>query len=388
MAASAGASAGGASAGGASAGGASAGGMSAGGASRSRRLRRSDCSVAGLQRVRRGRGFGYLDPDGGPVRDPEAVLRIKQLAIPPAWAEVWICTDPLGHLQATGVDAAGRKQYLYHPRWRELRDREKFAHMEEFAELLPRLRRRVLATLRAGDELDRERVLACAVRLLDIGLFRIGSEEYADDDGGTGLATVLKEHVTVSGDEVIFDYLAKSGVRRVQAVQDPPTVDVVRALRRRRSGGDHLLAYRQDRRWHRVRSEQISEYLKDLIGDQFTAKDFRTWNATVLTAVSLAADGHAARTKTARKRAMDGAVRGVAEVLGNTPAVARRSYIDPRVFDRYQSGWTIAGELKRIGSLDGPDDRRRARLERAVQDLLDDNRGSPAVERFAERAAA
>jgi DNA topoisomerase I len=359
-----------------------------GGASRSRRLRRSDCSAAGLQRVRRGRGFSYLDPDGSPVTDPEAVLRIKQLAIPPAWQEVWICTDPLGHLQATGVDAAGRKQYLYHPRWRELRDREKFAHMEQFAALLPPLRRRVLATLRSGDELDGDRVLACAVRLLDIGLFRIGSEEYADDDGGTGLATVLKEQVTVSGNEIIFDYLAKSGVRRVQAVQDPPTVDVVRALRRRRSGGDHLLAYRQGRRWHRVRSEQISEYLKGLIGAQYTAKDFRTWNATVLAAVSLAADGHAAPTKAARKRAMDGAVRGVAEVLGNTPAVARRSYIDPRVFDRYQSGWTIAGELKRIGSLDGPDDRRRTRLERAVLDLLDDDHRSPAVERFAMRAAA
>ncbi|HEY2441215.1 MAG TPA: DNA topoisomerase IB, partial [Solirubrobacteraceae bacterium] len=297
-----------------------------------------------MRRVRRGRGFQYLDASGERLRDPEGLLRIKQLAIPPAWEEVWICPDPLGHLQATGVDAAGRKQYLYHARWREMRDREKFAHMVHFAEALPRLRRRVLAVLRAGEELDAERVLACAVRLLDIGLFRIGSEEYADDGGGVGLATVHKGNVTVGDDEVVFDYPAKSGVRRVQAVQDPPTVEVVRALRRRRSGGDLLLAYRERGRWHSVRSDQISVYLKSLIGDEYTAKDFRTWNATVLAAVSLAADGRHATTKIARKRAMDGAVRGVSEVLGNTPAVARRSYIDPRVFDRYLSGWTIGGE--------------------------------------------
>jgi DNA topoisomerase IB len=230
-------------------------------------------------------------------------------------------------------------------------------------------------------------VLACAVRLLDIGLFRIGSEEYADDGGGVGLATVHKGNVTVGDDEVVFDYPAKSGVRRVQAVQDPPTVEVVRALRRRRSGGDLLLAYRERGRWHSVRSDQISVYLKSLIGDEYTAKDFRTWNATVLAAVSLAADGRHATTKIARKRAMDGAVRGVSEVLGNTPAVARRSYIDPRVFDRYLSGWTIGGELDRIGALQGPDDRRRGRLERAVLDLLHDDRGSPAVEHSLPRAA-
>jgi DNA topoisomerase-1 len=351
------------------------------------RLRRSDCSGKGLTRVRRGRGFSYVDARGRPVKDADDILRIKELAIPPAWQDVWICADPLGHLQATGVDAAGRKQYLYHTRWRELRDREKFDHMVDFAQALPKLRRRVLTALRNGDELDARRVLACAVRLLDVGLFRIGSEEYADDDGGLGLATVQKQNATVSDGQVIFDYPAKSGVRRVQAVQDPLTVDVVQALKRRRSGGDQLLAYREGRRWHGVRSAQINDYLKELIGDQYSAKDFRTWNATVLAAVSLAADGRDARSKAARKRAMDGAVRGVAEVLGNTPAVARRSYIDPRVFDRYQSGWTIGGELDRIGSLTGPDDRRRTRLERAVLDLLHDNLDSAAVERFAAKAA-
>ena len=160
-------------------------------------------------------------------------------------------------------------------------------------------------------------------------------------------------------------------------------MELLAALKRRRSGGDQLLAYREGRRWHDVRSEQINDYLKGLIGEAYTAKDFRTWNATMLAAVSLAADGRDAATKAARKRAMDGAVRGVAEVLGNTRAVARRSYIDPRVFDRYLSGWTIGAELDRIGSLRGPDDRRRARLERAVLDLIEDDRDSSAVERFA-----
>jgi DNA topoisomerase-1 len=354
---------------------------------RTARLRRSDCSEPGLERVRRGRGFSYADADGKHIRDPETLLRIKQLAIPPAWEEVWICPDPLGHLQATGVDAAGRKQYLYHPRWRELRDRAKFDHMLDFAAALPRLRRRVLARLRAGDEPDRERVLAGAVRLLDIGLFRIGGEQYADEDGGTGLATVLKEDVTFRGDDAVFDYLGKSGIRRVQAIQDPPTIDLLRTLKRRRAGGDQLLAYRENRRWHPVRSDQISDFLKTAIGADYSAKDFRTWNATVLAAVSVGADGRDAASKRARKRAIDGAVRGVAEVLGNTPAVARRSYIDPRVFDRYLSGWTIGGELDRIGGLSGPDDRRRARLERAVIDLLHDDRGSAAVEHSLPRAA-
>jgi DNA topoisomerase IB len=319
-----------------------------------------------------------VDQHGRPVKDPDELLRLKELAIPPAWEEVWICADSLGHLQATGVDAAGRKQYLYHERWREQRDRQKFDRMVEFATALPRLRKRILSDLE-GDELDRRQVLACAVRLLDVGLFRIGSEEYADDDGGVGLATVTKDSVRVDRDEVVFDYRAKGGIRRVQAVQDPRSQAVVRGLKRRRGGGEQLLAYREHRRWHDVRSEQISDYLKDQIGEQYSAKDFRTWNATVLAAVSLAADGRDANTKRARKRAMDGAVRGVAEVLGNTPAVARRSYIDPRVFDRYLSGWTIGGAVDRIGSLKGPDDRRRARLEQAVLDLLHDDRGSPAV---------
>ncbi len=345
------------------------------------RLRRSNPAGSGLHRARRGRGFSYLDDAGRRVQDPDQLERIQGLVIPPAWQDVWICPDPLGHLQATGVDAAGRKQYWYHPRWREQQDRKKFDHMLSFARSLPRLRKHILTDLR-GDELDCTRVLACAIRLLDVGLFRIGSEQYADEDGGIGLATVTKDNVSISDDGVVFDYLGKSGVRRVQAVRDPLSAEVVRALRRRRSGGEQLLAYREGRRWYRLRSEQINEYLKQQIGEGYSAKDFRTWNATVLAAVSLAADGRSARSQRARKRAINGAVRGVSEVLGNTPAVARSSYIDPRVFDRYQSGWTIGGELDRIGALRGPDDRRRARLERAVLDLLGDQRSSPAVERY------
>jgi DNA topoisomerase IB len=330
--------------------------------------------------VARGRGFAYLDDDGRRLEDPAALERLRGLAIPPAWRDVWICPDPRGHLQATGIDAAGRKQYLYHARWREHRDRQKFARMERFGSLLPKLRRRVAADLR-GEELTSERVLGCAVRLLDIGMFRIGSEEYADDDGGVGLATILKEHVSLQGSAVAFDYPAKGGIPRVQVIEDPISREVVRALRRRRSGGTQLLAYRSGRRWCSVRSDEINEYLKRELGEEFSAKDFRTWNATVMAAVSLASDGRAATSKTTRKRAIDRSVRAVAELLGNTPAVARRAYIDPRVFDRYLSGWTIAGALGEIDDLDPTDDRVRTRIERAVLDLLADNSRSTALER-------
>jgi DNA topoisomerase I len=345
------------------------------------RLRRSDCSGPGIRRVKRGRGFGYVDEGGRRVSDPEEQLRIRELAIPPAWREVWICPDAAGHLQATGVDAAGRKQYLYHARWRELQDQKKFDRTADFARALPRLRRRIVADL-DDDELSETRVLACAVRLLDVGLFRIGSEQYADEDGGVGLATIEKRNVTLQAGVVMFDYMAKGGIRRRQEIIDPAARKVVEALKRRRAGGDQLLAYRDGRRWRSVRSDQISDYLKKQIGGEFSAKDFRTWNATVLAAVALAADGREATSKTARRRAINRAVQGVAQVLGNTPTVARKSYIDPRVIDRYLSGWTIGAALDRVGALDGPDDRARRRLELGVLELLDDYRHSAAVERI------
>ena len=314
-------------------------------------------------------------------RRPRLLERIRGLAVPPAWKDVWLYPDPLGHLQATGVDAAGRRQYLYHPRWRERRDREKFERMLSFAELLPRLRRRLARVPDDDDEPTRDRVLAAAVRLLDVGMFRVGSEQYAEEDSGVGLATVGKEHVQVHGDAVEFDYPGKGGNRRRQVIEDPVTIDLIAALKRRRGGPAELLAYREGRRSRDVRSDDINEYLKEQLGEEFSAKDFRTWNATVMAAVTLAANGSEATSKTARKRAINQSVRAVAELLGNTPAVARRSYIDPRVFDRYLSGWTIAGALERLPDLDAADDRVRTRVERAVVDLLVEDAESNALER-------
>ncbi|HKO29080.1 MAG TPA: hypothetical protein VJU80_16600, partial [Solirubrobacteraceae bacterium] len=320
------------------------------------------------------------DGQGRRIESAEELARIRDLVIPPAWEDVWICTDPLGHLQATGVDAAGRRQYLYHTRWREHRDRAKFERMIHFAELLPRLRRRLSKKLEDAEEPDRETVLASAVRLLDIGMFRVGSEQYADEDHGIGLATVRKEHVRVHGDTIEFDYPGKGGLRRRQLIEDPVTHELIAKLKRRRGGPEQLLAWLDGRKWRGVRSDDINEYLKEQLGEDFSAKDFRTWNATVMAAVTLAVDGREATTKTARKRAINRSVKAVSELLGNTPAVARRSYIDPRVFDRYLSGWTIAGALERIPELDVADDRVRTQVERAVVDLLLEKTESSALE--------
>jgi DNA topoisomerase IB len=249
-----------------------------------------------------------------------------------------------------------------------------------FASSLPTLREGVAADLAASGQPTRARVLAAAVRLLDIGVFRIGSEEYADEDSGIGLATVRKEHVTVQADGIEFDYPAKGGIRRRVVIDDPAVRNLVTTLRRRRSGGDQLLAYRTGREWEHLRSNEINEYLKEKLGEDFSAKDFRTWNATVMAAVALAVDGNHATTKAARKRATDAAARQVAELLGNTPAVARRAYIDPRVFDRYQSGWTIAGAMEAVADREVTDDQTRATIEAAVLDLLDDNTDSDAID--------
>jgi len=346
---------------------------------RTPRLRRSDCSAPGFRRVRRGRGFAYVDGGGEPIADPQTIERVRALGIPPAWQEVWICADPRGHLQATGIDAAGRKQYLYHPVWRELRDRQKFQTMEDFAEALPALRRHVTDDLGSTSELTRERVLACAARMLDVGFFRIGGQEYAKEDGGVGLATLRRDHVSFSGQEAVFSYPAKSGVRRHHSLADPDVVAVLSPLRRRRSGPPELLAYRQGRSWRSLHSDDINEYVKRHVGEEFSAKDFRTWNATVLAAVALARhaeDQKSYRTSTSRKRVQSAVAREVAELLGNTPAVARRSYIDPRVFDRYLNRWTINDTLEpfEFGRLDETGDQRRRRVELAVLKLLEDER--------------
>src|SRR3954454_16790845 len=252
------------------------------------RLRRSDCASPGITRRRRGKGFEYLDENGERIDDADTIGRVRSLAIPPAWGEVWICSDPHGHIQATGVDARGRKQYRYHDQWRVRRDREKFDSMVDFAQLLPKLREQVERDLRRR-KLSRERVLACAVRLLDRGFFRIGSESYAEENETYGLATMRKRHVTVNGSKVIFDYEAKGGKRRVQVVGDRSIATLIRTLRNRRGGGHELLAYRNGRAWQDVRSTDVNDYIQAAIGPAHSAKDFRTWNATVLAPVVLAA---------------------------------------------------------------------------------------------------
>jgi DNA topoisomerase I len=349
------------------------------------RLRRSDCSAPGIARRRRGRGFEYLDADGRRIDDPEVMERIAELAIPPAWREVWICIDPLGHLQATGVDDAGRKQYLYHERWRTHRDRRKFDSMVAFGERLPRLRRRVDTDLPAAagaadqsrlspTSLSREQVLACAARLLDLGFFRIGSEDYAQRNESYGLTTMLREHVAIEQDGLVFDFPAKSGQRRVQAVADADSLAVVAALKRRRSG-ERLLAYRNGHGWSELRAEEVNEYIKQSMGQEFTAKDFRTWNATVLAAIALAARAGEDVRGHSRERAVSAAIKTVAAYLGNTPAVCRASYVDPRVIDSFKSGETIRPALAGLpdGPADGPDlarPRVRRRIESAVLRLL------------------
>jgi DNA topoisomerase I len=340
------------------------------------RLRRVDCSAPGIRRQRRGRGFSYLDERSGePVRDRETLERIRSLVIPPAWRDVWICTLPNGHLQAVGTDQAGRRQYLYHPVWRVRRDLEKFDHMLDFARALPDLRKKVAADLE-GEELTRERVLACALRLLDRGFFRIGSETYAEQNETYGLATMRRDQVAVAGDELVFDYPSKGGKRRVASVVDPEVREIVTRLRRRR-GGPELLAWRDRGRWVDMRSEDVNRYLHELTGDDFTAKDFRTWNATVLAAVALSASWSVARSRTARDRAISRAVKEVAGYLGNTPAVCRRSYIDPRLFDRYRSGRTVAGALEHVGEIDEIGEPAHQAIERAVLELIEERKDEP-----------
>jgi DNA topoisomerase I len=337
------------------------------------RLRRADPSLPGFTRRRSGKGFVYLDEAGHRIADVDVLDRIKALAIPPAWEEVWICPWPAGHLQAVGTDARGRRQYRYHDGWRARRDAQKFDRMVAFARALPGMRRRCCELL-AGDDLDRDRVLACAVRLLDLGFFRIGGEEYAERNRSYGLATLRKEHVTLEGRSgIVFDYPAKSGKRRTQTIVDEDIFAVVSALKRRRTGGPELFAYRHGRTWCDVRSSDVNDFVKELSGGEYTAKDFRTWAGTVLAAVALGVAAGQARSRTARQRAITRAYQEVAHYLGNTPAVCRKSYVDPRVVDRYRAGVTIAEALGRAG--DDSDPARCAihgTIETAVLELLED----------------
>lgn len=283
---------------------------------------------------------------------------------------MWICPDPAGHLQATGIDAAGRKQYLYHPIWRARRDQQKFNEMLDFARALPGLRRQVADDLQ-GDAVGRERVLAAAVRLLDIGFFRVGGEDYAAERGTRGLATLLRSQVGMSGGTLVFDYPGKSGQRRVHIITDPDIVGVVTTLKRRRAASDRLLAFRDGRHWRDIDADDINGYIKRHTHADFSAKDFRTWSATVLTAVALAVSEQVATSPTARKRAISRAVAETATYLGNTPTVCRASYVHPDIIDRYADGLTVSAVLGELGADTAPGDLAfQGPVEAAVLELL------------------
>src|SRR3954467_2125065 len=332
------------------------------------RLRRSDVHGPGYRRRRAGRGFAYYDQDGALIKD-DRLDRIRGLAIPPAWRDVWICPWPNGHIQATGVDAAGRRQYRYHDAWRARRDAEKHERVLEIAQQLPDVRDAVAAALRTRG-LNRERVLATAIRLLDLGAFRIGSEQYAEENGTFGLATLRREHVHVRGERTFFSYTAKGSIEREVELTDRPTATVGRQLLERPEGtGEELLAYQlDDGTWRDVTSTEINLFLKEISGADISAKDFRTWNATVLMAAALA-ETPPPKTKTARKKAVrEGYVR-VSERLGNTPAVCKASYVDPRVVDRFENGETVADALRDADEAEADRDTQKV-LEAAVCQLL------------------
>lgn len=335
-------------------------------------MRRSDLRRAGYRRVRRGRGFGYLAPDGTTVRDATLVARFKSLVIPPAWTDVWICPWPTGHIQAVGTDAAGRRQYLYHEAFRAEQESAKHDHVLEMAARLPDARIRVSEDL-ARRGLVRERVLACATRLLDLGFFRIGSDQYAAQNGTYGLTTLLCEHVRCRADGTItFSYRAKGGLERNLTVVDREAEKAVAALIKRRRPDERLLAYWARPAWQEVHGEELNTYLKEIFDLDVSAKDFRTWHATVLAAVALAVSTRAGRaSKSARKHADVRAVKEVAHYLGNTPAVCRASYINPHIFELFEEGRTVAATLGDLGE-DGRFGRpaTQGAVEQAVLDLL------------------
>jgi DNA topoisomerase-1 len=348
-----------------------------------RGLVRVDPAEVGLTRRRRGRGWSFFDVTGAPVTDAEVIARIKALVIPPAWQDVWISPDARGHIQAVGTDVAGRRQYRYHDDWRTARERDKHDRVLTLGRRLEKVRTEVVSRLgEAG--LGRDRVLAGGVRMLDLGVFRAGGEAYApgrnddgdDEDGTFGLATLRREHVTLKRGAVLFAYPAKGGVPRTVALKDPLLHRMVNSLLRRRGGGDDLLAYRNGRRdWHDVRAEDLNAAVKELAGEEYTCKDLRTWNATVLAAVTLAAgtaEGGVPRSERTRKRVVNQAVKQVSVHLGNTPAVARSSYIDPRVLERFGEGRTVLPALRKLSGPmpDLTDDATRAQVERAVVRLI------------------
>jgi DNA topoisomerase I len=304
-------------------------------------LRRIDPRGPGITRIRTSGGFAYLDTSGAQLSDAQTLQRIKALAVPPAWNSVWISPDPLGHIQATGVDGQGRTQYRYHELWREQREEQKFAHMLRFADALPPLRTATLRDLRHR-RMDRDRVAASAVRLMDLGLFRLGGERYAELDHHYGAVTLEKRHVSLQRGGIVFDYVAKAGKRRAITVHDPAVLPTVRALSRSDNGLETLFCFQEGPAWRPLHSHDVSAYIAGHAGGHFTAKEFRTWNATVLMALLLATADPPSSARAA-KIVINASVRGVADWLGDTPAVARASYIDPRLIARYESDGRLAG---------------------------------------------
>jgi DNA topoisomerase-1 len=302
------------------------------------RLRRSNLAGPGLRRVRAGRGFSYRDSRGRTLTDEGELARIRALAIPPGWTDVWISGFENGHILATGQDAVGRRQYIYHPQWRERKDRTKFTRALGLAEALPTARAAVTRDLRQK-KASKTRILAAGFRMLDSGSLRVGSERYAEANGSVGLTTLLCRHASVKGHVVALTFPGKSRQRWESEIVDADLAALLRTLVKR--GPDaHLLSYRDGRDWHPITAEELNAYVRERTGGAFTAKDFRTLRGTVAAARSLAQHGPEGTVRE-RRRAISQTMRDVAAVLGNTPAVARRSYVDPRVLRAYSRGRTI-----------------------------------------------
>ncbi|PYY37683.1 DNA topoisomerase IB [Curtobacterium sp. MCJR17_055] len=304
------------------------------------RLRRSSTKGRGYHRVRSGKGFSYRDPYGTTVSDPEVRQRLEDLVIPPAWDDVWISPYENGHILATGIDGAGRRQYMYHPSWRDRMDKIKYDRALALAESLPAARRMVTQDLRRPDP-DRRRALAAAFRMLDQGSLRVGSERYATEHGSHGLSTLLCSHAHISGDDIELGFPGKSHQAWSSTIHDADLARVLVGMKRRGANA-RLLSFRERRgdEWQPVTAEDINAYVKERAGDEFTAKDFRTLHGTVAAAVDLAQTG-VLSSQAKRKKAISHAVKAASEVLGNTPTVARQSYIDPRLLDAYEHGETI-----------------------------------------------
>jgi DNA topoisomerase I len=331
------------------------------------RLRRSAVNGPGISRVRHGKGFAYRGPDGELIPDEGIGQRINDLVIPPAWKKVWISPHPNGHIQAVGTDVAGRRQYLYHQQWQDERAEEKFDRVLEMSKKLPEWRGRIADDLKASG-LKRDRILGLALHLLDRGYFRAGGEQYAEDNDSYGIATLLCEHVTLRSGAVAFDYPAKSGVRRTVDVEDPDVVRAARSLLRRDDRTERFLVCRSASGWVDIHADDVNARFKEVVGDEYSVKDLRTWHGTVLAAAAFV-DADPPVSKTVIKRVESAVMKEVAEELGNTPAVARGSYVDPRVVTGYERELTIAAAARRAARISDVDEA-QAVLEKATRTLI------------------